>query len=297
MNNDVRLVVVTGHEFGYQALSGMLQSAACASGSVSVSLVVGLDHGAASHTVGYRDPSPLARSFGVSTLNTSDGRLMSAQHEISGADPDYLLVIGWSSLVPDSVLRLARGTDGAPEPKVGWRGAIGMHPTKLPLGRGQAPIPWTIIKGLSDTALTVFFLSSQPDAGDIIAQYPIGVSKTETSHTLFRRFAALHYQAGAELADAIASHGLAAAPQDNTMSSRWPKRRPRDGELTHTMSLAEVDAMTRALATPYPPAFFLQGNEPCYVSRVVPSPSADTVEFECSDGTAFLVPVQRSEGR
>ena len=49
-------------------------------------------------------------------------------------------------------------------------GIIGSHPTELPKYRGRAPIPWTIIKKLSKSALTFFYIQEGVDDGDIFAQ-------------------------------------------------------------------------------------------------------------------------------
>ena len=59
--------------------------------------------------------------------------------EIQKYDLDWLFIIGWSQIASLEVLKVPR------------RGALGMHPTLLPVGRGRAAIPWTILKGLSET--------------------------------------------------------------------------------------------------------------------------------------------------
>ena len=58
----------------------------------------------------------------------------------------------------------------------------------LPTGRGQAPIPWTIIKDQKKTALSVFFLVSEADAGPLIAQYELDVRNGENNNGRRLRF-------------------------------------------------------------------------------------------------------------
>ena len=43
-----------------------------------------------------------------------------------------------------------------------------MHPSPLPIGRGRAPIPNTILKRLKDASF--FILNENVDSGDIIDQ-------------------------------------------------------------------------------------------------------------------------------
>lgn len=238
-----RAVLVTGHRFGISAFEGLLASPAYLQGRVEVPLMIGLDAELAGGTVGYQPIGPLASSYGVPHLSTTDGRLTSLADTIRGCQPDYVLVIGWSRLVATEVLAIPR------------YGCVGMHPTKLPLGRGQAPIPWTIIKGLDHTALSVFYLEAAADTGSLIAQYELDVHPRETAASLFSRMAVTHFTAGFELGAAIGRGEVPALPQDPAKASVWGKRRPADGEITATMCHAEIDALVRALLGPYPRAF------------------------------------------
>ena len=60
--------------------------------------------------------------------------------------PDLILVMGWSQLLNNDILKI---------PKLG---VIGSHPTELPKYRGRAPISWSILKGLKESALTFFYI-------------------------------------------------------------------------------------------------------------------------------------------
>jgi methionyl-tRNA formyltransferase len=88
-----------------------------------------------------------------------------------------------------------------------------MHPSPLPVGRGQAPIPWTIIKGLKQTALSVFFLAEEADAGPVIARYDLDVRDNETSASLFYRLGHVHFTAGLDLAESIGGGAVTRKPR------------------------------------------------------------------------------------
>jgi methionyl-tRNA formyltransferase len=263
-----RLVLVTGHTFGRRAFEGILASPAYLEGRLTVELMIGLAAGHAAGTVGYQPTGDLAAEHGVPHLETTDGRLTSLAGAIRECRPHYLLVIGWSRLVAADVLAIpgefgAGGSTGA-----GRFGCIGMHPTKLPAGRGQAPIPWTIIKGLRSTAVSVFFLEAAADTGAIIAQYELAVHPRETAAALFYRVANVHFTAGLELAGGLAERVLPARPQDPAAATVWPKRRPADGEIDSSMSYAEIDALVRALLGPYPRAFVSVDGQPYRIRAV-----------------------------
>jgi methionyl-tRNA formyltransferase len=285
----VRLVLITGHTFGARAFEGVFASSAFLDGKITVSLLIGLDDSRAAATVGYQPLSRLAAEQGVPYIGTRDGRLSSLADRISAGGPDYLLVIGWSYLVGKDILSIPSS------------GCIGMHPTPLPLGRGQAPIPWAIIKGLRHTALSVFFLSEAADAGPVIAQYNLGVRENETSASLFYRVGHVHFTAGFDLAERIGGGCVAAHAQDEAASTRWPRRRPADGEIRAAMTAAEIDALVRALLGPYPRAFAQVAGERVAIRGVERLPPAAgscgpgaagarrRIPFRCADGMVYLL--------
>jgi len=282
----VRLVLITGHTFGNRAFEGIFSSSAFLAGKIRVSLMIGLDDSRAAATVGYQPLSSLAADQGVRYTGTSDGRLSSLASRIRDAGPDYLLVIGWSSLVGADILSIPSS------------GCIGMHPTPLPLGRGQAPIPWTIIKGLKRTALSVFFLAEAADAGPVIARYDLDVRDNETSASLFYRVGHVHFTAGLDLAERIGGGVVTGDGQDEAAATRWPRRRPADGEISDTMTAAQIDALVRALLGPYPRAFTWVAGERVAIRRVERVPLATDrgdpdagqwIPFQCDDGMVYLL--------
>jgi methionyl-tRNA formyltransferase len=131
----VRVGFITGHQFGCRALAGIFSAEAYLSKQLEVPLVLGLAESHRSHTVGYESPEALAGESGAYFEDVVDGTLVASAALIDGLGLNHLLVVGWSRLVASEVLELPRG-DAA-----GAHRCIGMHPTPLPLGRGQAPIP------------------------------------------------------------------------------------------------------------------------------------------------------------
>ena len=303
MPDRTRLVLVSGHAFGAAAFAGILSSDAFLEDRLDVSAVIGLRAEAAGKTVGYRTLAPLAAEQRLQYLEAPDGRLAGLAGVIRGIRPHYLLVIGWSSLICQEVLRIPAevaavkgdgGQDGV--------GCIGMHPTKLPEGRGQAPIPWTIIKGINHTALSVFFLEEGADTGGVIAQYPVEVRPRETASSLFYKIEHVHFRAGVELAASLAARSVTGSTQDESAASRWPRRKAQDGELTSAMTCDEIDRHVRALLGPYPRAFVTGESGRVPVRGVVPLVSPHShrelvqdvdeylLPFRCADGVVGLIP-------
>lgn len=252
-----RFAFVTGHEFGRRALEGLLASAPSLDGELRCELVIELDRSRSAATVGFSSAAEVADQHRIPRLAVTDGSLVGSIDALRKADPHYLLVIGWSRLVSAEVLDLPRVLHGGGDPRrnsPAW-GCVGMHPTRLPEGRGQAPIPWTILRGLEKTALSTFHLEDGADTGGIISQHALAVRPRETSSSLFSRFTDLHFHAGEDLALRLAARAVGSEPQDDGAASVWPRRNPKDGLLNPCGDLNTLDRMVRALSGPYPRPF------------------------------------------
>src|SRR5438128_3177029 len=60
-------------------------------------------------------------------------------------------------------------------------GMIQFHPSLLPLHRGPASIPWAIIRGRSETGLTVFRPTPGLDEGPVILQKRCAIGSNDTA--------------------------------------------------------------------------------------------------------------------
>lgn len=95
------------------------------------------------------------------------GKAKGYEHVIKDAEPDLIIVAGWSELIPEEILNT---------PKMG---VIGFHPAKLPMDRGRSVLAWQIEDGYTETALTMFKYTDYPDGGDIIGQDIIKIEKED----------------------------------------------------------------------------------------------------------------------
>lgn len=190
---------------------------------------------------------------------------------------DWLFVIGWSQIAGAATL-------AAPT-----CGALGIHPTLLPEGRGRAAIPWAILKGLPQTGVTLFQLAPGVDSGPIGAQEVLTLARDETATTLYERVNAAHRTLIRKAWPALAAGTLTFTPQDETRASYWPGRVPADGRLLGTQTVLEAERLVRATTRPYPGAFLELGGKVLRVWAGSPAqegkaPGAGTVRLRFSDG-------------
>lgn len=162
---------------------------------------------------------------------------------IRAREIDWLFIIGWSQIARDEVL-------SAPK-----RGVIGMHPTLLPVGRGRAAIPWAILKGLDETGVTMFQLDAGVDTGPIIAQHKIPLRPDTTATDLYDEVDRVHVELMRDVFPKLRDGLLAPVPQDNSLATEWPGRKPDDGAIDLAGSAVEAERLVRAVTRPYPGAF------------------------------------------
>jgi len=86
--------------------------------------------------------------------------------------PNLVIVCGWRQVIDQDILKMPSN------------GAIGFHPTCLPYGRGPAPIINSLLNGLKETGLTMFYLNEEIDGGDIIAQSRFKIKETDHAHDI-----------------------------------------------------------------------------------------------------------------
>jgi methionyl-tRNA formyltransferase len=266
---------VTHHEFGeatFRAILGLPEYGT----KLRCSLLALLDQAKSSVTVGYTDLGPFAAKSGIPVEYIRSIKTEAAQNLLRESAPDYLMIVGWSELAPSAILDIPKLKHGGVARHTASYGCIGMHQTLLPEGRGRAPIPWAIIKGLNRTGVTTFLLEEAADAGGIVDQIQIPLDATETATTLFDKARMAHIELGARLGKRMATRALSWIDQDERLASTWPRRRPEDGKIDFSWTAVEIDRFVRALTPPYPGAFFLWANEKIRVHRVEPIQLAHT---------------------
>lgn len=192
---------------------------------------------------GFRSFDELAQNHGVPIEKTDDLNASEHVEAIRTLGPCFIIVVGWSRLVSKTVIEAARD------------GALGMHPTLLPEGRGRAPIPWSIIKGLKESGVTLFYLTVGVDDGDIVGQERFTIEEDDDARTVYDKATAAHVALIRRCLPELIAGNAPRAPQDHSRATYWPRRRPEDGRIDWSWSARRVYDWVRALTHPYPGAF------------------------------------------
>ena len=206
----------------------------------------------------------VADRLGAELIETTDVNSQETVAAVRALEPELVFVVGWSQLVRDPFIALAR------------EGIFGMHPTLLPRHRGRAPIPWAILTGLARTGVTLFeIVDATADSGAIVGQVVVDIAADETATTLFDRLATAHVELIREFVPQLVARSAPRSPQDPKRASTWPKRIPTDGIIDWETRAPYLFDWVRAQTRPYPGAFTYLGEEKVVVWRARPVADAE----------------------
>ncbi len=258
-----------------------------------VDAIVTIDPELGATTSGWVPFDDLAARLDVPLLTVRNLNRPEEVARVAGLRPDLIVVIGWTRLLGEELLRLPR------------LGAVGFHASLLPRYRGRAPVNWAIINGESETGNTMFFLDPGVDTGDIIDQRAIPIEETDDCATLYEKVA----DAGtAMLLEHLPALRAGTAPrrrQDERLATVMPRRRPEDGRIDWSRGRRALFDWVRALTHPYPGAFTELGGRRLFIWRaetgreataaqpgtVLDGPDG-SIEVATGDGTLRLLAVQ-----
>ena len=239
----------------------------------------------------------VASRLGAALVETQDVNAEATLDAVRALDPELTFVVGWSQLVRDPFIELAR------------EGVFGMHPALLPRHRGRAPIPWAILSGLARTGVTLFeIVDSTADSGAIVGQVAVDIGPHETAETLFERLSEAHIELIREYVPQLAARTAPRIPQDPRRASAWPKRTPADGIIDWETRAPYLYDWVRAQTRPYPGAFTFLGDEKVVVWRARPveleepapagtvvAASPEGLVVACGEGGLLLEEVEGAE--
>jgi methionyl-tRNA formyltransferase len=234
----MKIIFIGGVEIGYTVLEGVYTA------GYEVSAIYTLPHTSETTTSGFIDFEPLAQANGSPLYRTKNINEEEHIEHIRSLAPDLIIVCGWQRLVCKEILEI---------PSLG---TIGFHSSLLPKYRGRAPVNWAMIMGEKETGITMFYLTPEADAGDIIAQYSFPILLNDDCHSVYLKSA----QAGAKLIieylPKIASNSVRRIHNPSLSYPAYPKRTPQDGLIDFNRSALDIYNFVRALTRPYPGAFY-----------------------------------------
>ena len=121
----------------------------------------------------------LAVKYGIEVLQPEKLSGSPEMQRVIDLAPDFEITAAFGQFLPVKMLEAAKIA------------AINVHGSLLPKYRGGAPIQYSIINGDQETGVTIMYMVKAMDAGDIIAQKAIPITKQDDSGTMFEKLSLL----------------------------------------------------------------------------------------------------------
>ncbi|MCL2725084.1 MAG: methionyl-tRNA formyltransferase [Polyangiaceae bacterium] len=185
---------------------------------------------------------------------------------LSLQDVDVALVVAYGRILPKDVLAAPR------------LGCVNVHASLLPKLRGAAPITWAIVRGETETGVTLMKMDEGMDTGDMLEQHSTPIIEDETAGDLSLRLGVLGAMATRIGLPKFVAGELAATPQDASRATLAPMLKKEDGRIDFCESARAVHDHVRGM-TPWPGAFTSSRGKmlKVHATRITDLPNAPVV--------------------
>src|SRR5204862_4815394 len=204
-----------------------------------------------------------AEAHGVPVHQFRSLKTPEARRAFEDARADLAALVYVTQIVPEPLLQIPRLT------------SICFHPSLLPRYRGGSAIAWQLIRGETESGVTVFWPDAGIDTGPVVLQRPAPVGPDDTAGSLYYR--ALYPLGVRAVLDAVAliREGKAPrAPQDESRASYDPLCRDEHARIDWSRPAADAHNLIRG-CDPQPGAHTVWRGAPLrlYEPRRVEAPA------------------------
>ena len=199
-------------------------------------------------TIYFKSCARLAAQYDIPVFAPQNVNHPLWQEKIAAMQPDAIFSFYYRKMLDDELLRLA------PE------GAFNLHGSLLPRYRGRSPANWVLLQGESETGVTLHYMTSAADAGDIVAQQKVGITADDTAASLGEKLVARASGMLDQVLPDILAGKVKRVAQDENLASYFGGRSADDGELDWQKTASQCHNLVRAVTHPFPGAFSFAGD-------------------------------------
>lgn len=192
----------------------------------------------------------------IDSLNVNSDETIKALKECA---PEYIFTLGSSQLFGDDFLNAPSGF------------VVGSHPSPLPAGRGRAPVPWTILQDLRQSAVTFFKMDTGADTGDILLQKPFRIEPDSYAIDVYKLVAKNLCLGFCELYEALQQGTITLKKQGADGASYRARRFSEDGLVDFCCLAEDIYRLVRAVSFPFPGAYAYYKGTKIEIWRAMPA--------------------------
>lgn len=169
--------------------------------------------------------------------------------EILDLKPDLIITCAYGQIIPDEILNY---------PKYG---CINVHGSLLPKLRGGAPIEHALIDGYSKTGITIMYMDSGMDTGDMITSQELEISDDDDLDTLQSKLSLIGRDLLLKTLPSIIAGTCQRIKQDETLVTYGYNIKRAEEHLDFNKTKREVFNKIRGLCSKPSANFYLDGEE------------------------------------
>ena len=188
-------------------------------------------------------PSPIKKAsaeFNIPVLQPV--KIKEEYEEVLKYKPDMIITCAYGQIIPKVLLDY-------PKYK-----CINVHASLLPKLRGGAPIHHAIMDGYDKTGITIMYMDTKMDTGDIISKSETDITKEDTLGSLHDRLSEMGKDLLLETLPNIINGNIKRVKQDESEATYGYNITKEDEKIDFNKSNVEVDNKVRAL-NPTPGAY------------------------------------------
>lgn len=126
---------------------------------------------------------------------------------------------------------------------------------------------WAVLHGERETGATLHVMNEKPDNGAIVDQLAVPILADDTARDVFDKVVVAAEVVLTRSLPRLLDGTAVLTPQDVTQGSYFGARRPEDGRIPVDANVRRVHDLVRALAPPFPRAFFMNGGRRVFIER------------------------------
>jgi methionyl-tRNA formyltransferase len=165
----------------------------------------------------------LAVEKNIPVLQFPNIRNDAAIDKINSFEAEIYIVFAYGYIIPSRIFNF---------PKLG---TINLHGSLLPEYRGASPVQSAILDGKEETGATIQYITEELDAGDIISQVKVSISREDTFGTLLEKITDLGIQDVLRLIKISDGKKFDAKSQDHKEATHCKKIKAEDRKLDFSL--------------------------------------------------------------
>ncbi len=182
-----------------------------------------------------------ARELGIEVEQPTKLRTGEFSAWLRAKQVDLALVIAYGRILPTDVLEAPR------------LGCINVHASLLPKYRGAAPITWAVVRGETESGVTLMRMDAGMDTGDMLESFTTAIGPDETAGELGERMAKLGAEAVRLGVPKVLAGSYEPVKQDDAQATLAPILKKQDGVVDWAKSAKAVHDHVRGMS-PWPGA-------------------------------------------